>query len=191
MNRSHKRRVFIGFAVLGIALTAGSSSADHAWNNYHWARTSNPFTLLTGDNVDAKWDAYLIEAIADWNQSGVVVWKKWLAPQEEVPSHGRPDRGVQRGVRKQRLAGYRADLDQRRSHHAGHNETQRHLLQYRHLQHAAVAASRDVPGSGARLRARTPGRELQQRNLGSCMDYTSDPDGGGAFGPTQRASELA
>jgi hypothetical protein len=23
----------------------------HAWNDYHWARTANPFTLELGDNV--------------------------------------------------------------------------------------------------------------------------------------------
>lgn len=53
-------------------LFATGSSADHAWGNYHWARTANPFTLKTGDNVDSKWDPYLIEAIADWNASTVL-----------------------------------------------------------------------------------------------------------------------
>ena len=24
---------------------------NHAWKNYHWARTTNPFTLELGDNV--------------------------------------------------------------------------------------------------------------------------------------------
>jgi len=48
-------------------LFATGSSADHAWGNYHWARTSNPFTLKTGDNVDSKWDLYLTGAIADWS----------------------------------------------------------------------------------------------------------------------------
>jgi len=47
-------------------------SANHAWGNYHWARTSNPFTLKTGDNVTSAWDAYLDEAIQDWSQSQVL-----------------------------------------------------------------------------------------------------------------------
>ena len=49
-----------------VALGAGSALANHAWANYHWARTANPFTLKIGDNVTAAWDAYLGNAAADW-----------------------------------------------------------------------------------------------------------------------------
>lgn len=54
------------------AFPSASASADHSWGNYHWARTSNPFTLKVGDNVDSKWDAYLDEAISDWTASNVL-----------------------------------------------------------------------------------------------------------------------
>lgn len=47
-------------------------SADHAWGNYHWARTSNPFTLGLGDNVNSIWDAHLNTTVADWSQSNVL-----------------------------------------------------------------------------------------------------------------------
>jgi hypothetical protein len=70
------RRVVITFATVAIALVAGSTSANHSWNGYHWARTTSEFTLLTGDNVDSKWDAYLDEAIGDWNQSSVITLKE-------------------------------------------------------------------------------------------------------------------
>ena len=61
-------------AIVLLATVAGASTlfASHSWGNYHWARTANPFTLKTGDNVDAKWDAYLDKAIADWNVSTVI-----------------------------------------------------------------------------------------------------------------------
>jgi hypothetical protein len=45
------------------------SSANHAWSDYHWARTSNPFTVKLGDNVDGNWDSYLVTAASDWGQS--------------------------------------------------------------------------------------------------------------------------
>jgi hypothetical protein len=35
---------------------AARSYADHWWGGYHWARTSNPFTLKVGDNVSSTWD---------------------------------------------------------------------------------------------------------------------------------------
>ncbi len=47
-------------------------SASHSWGNYHWARTSNPFTLKVGDNVSSAWDASLAGAVSDWSQSSVL-----------------------------------------------------------------------------------------------------------------------
>lgn len=59
-------------AILAISVVAALATvafADHSWGGYHWARTSNPFTIKTGDNVSAAWDPYLDEAISDWNIS--------------------------------------------------------------------------------------------------------------------------
>ena len=54
------------------AFTPGVAQADHSWNNYHWARASNPFTLKLGDNVDSKWDSHLRTTSTDWTKSSVV-----------------------------------------------------------------------------------------------------------------------
>src|SRR5688500_17199468 len=70
--RVFNRRVVVGLTATAIALMAGTSSADHAWGNYHWARTSNPLTLQVGKNVDSKWEQYLDEAIDDWQPSSVL-----------------------------------------------------------------------------------------------------------------------
>jgi len=48
------------------------TSADHSWGNYHWGRTSNPFTLKLGDNVSATWDSYLGTTSSDWSTSSVL-----------------------------------------------------------------------------------------------------------------------
>ncbi len=53
------------------ALT-GTAQATHSWGGYHWARTSNPFTLAVGDNVSSAWDAYLDTSNAQWSQSTVL-----------------------------------------------------------------------------------------------------------------------
>ncbi|MEK9168162.1 MAG: hypothetical protein AAB769_02425 [Patescibacteria group bacterium] len=47
-------------------------NASHSWENYHWARTANPFTLKVGDNMSTAWDAYLSTASADWSFSSVL-----------------------------------------------------------------------------------------------------------------------
>jgi hypothetical protein len=49
-----------------------SSSASHAWGSYHWARQSNPFTLELGDNVSTAWDGHLLTASSDWSASTVL-----------------------------------------------------------------------------------------------------------------------
>ena len=47
-------------------------SATHSWGPYHWARTSNPFTLTVVDSVTPIWDAYLDGAITDWTIASVL-----------------------------------------------------------------------------------------------------------------------
>lgn len=46
--------------------------ADHSWNNYHIARTSNPFTIQYVDSMNSVWDGHLSEAISRWGQSSVL-----------------------------------------------------------------------------------------------------------------------
>lgn len=46
--------------------------AYHSWGEYHWARTSNPFTLKLGDNVSSQWDSVLATASSDWSVSSVL-----------------------------------------------------------------------------------------------------------------------
>jgi len=57
---------------IGIISFTGLAKADHAWGEYHWARTSNPFTLQLGDNVSGTWDSYLQTASSDWSLSDVL-----------------------------------------------------------------------------------------------------------------------
>lgn len=56
-------------AVVGVSPVA---EANHSWGGYHWARTSNPLTLKLGDNVSPVWDAYLATASSDWTVSDVL-----------------------------------------------------------------------------------------------------------------------
>lgn len=65
------RWTLVTLALLALAIPA-IVAADHSWGPYHWARTSNPFPLKVGDNVDSVWDPFLDQAIADWNQSSVL-----------------------------------------------------------------------------------------------------------------------
>ena len=59
--------VALAFAALPLALLA-----NHSWGGYHWARTSNPFTLKLGDNVSSTWDPILNTTSTDWSKSTVL-----------------------------------------------------------------------------------------------------------------------
>jgi hypothetical protein len=58
--------------VVAALVVPSAASANHSWGGYHWARTSNPFTLMVGDNVSGAWDSYLGTTSADWSVSTVV-----------------------------------------------------------------------------------------------------------------------
>lgn len=65
--------MFMAVAVLLFAgAFATAAYANHSWNGYHWARTSNPFNLKLGDNVSATWDGNLATASGDWSVSSVL-----------------------------------------------------------------------------------------------------------------------
>lgn len=68
------KTLFKGALALGVAAAALTTpaSATHSWGGYHWARTSNPFTLKLGDNVDSSWDSYLATTSVDWTASAVL-----------------------------------------------------------------------------------------------------------------------
>lgn len=66
------KKIIISGAVLSLVLAAGFAYASHSWGSYHWARSSNPFTLKLGDNVSGVWDSHLATASSDWSLSGVL-----------------------------------------------------------------------------------------------------------------------
>jgi hypothetical protein len=180
------RRVVVGFTAAAIALMAGSSSADHAWGNYHWARTSNSFTLQVGDNVDSKWDAYLNEAIADWNQSAVVQLTNVegrTRPKNCRPTGGRIEvcnatygANGWLGIAQIWASGNHITQAITKLNDTYFNTATYNTPAWRRL----VTCQEIAHDFGLGHQDET----FTNPNLGSCMDYTSDPDGGGAYGPS-------
>jgi len=58
--------------VLLILAIAWPASADHAWNNYHWARTTQSFDLTVVNITTSDWDGYVFQAVDDWSQSDML-----------------------------------------------------------------------------------------------------------------------
>ncbi len=55
-----------------LLLGAVAAEASHSWGGYHWARTSNPFTIKLGNNLTGSWGSYLATASTDWTVSVVL-----------------------------------------------------------------------------------------------------------------------
>lgn len=66
------KKILLSLVVLVVGSVGALAYASHSWGGYHWARTANPFNLKLGDNVSSAWDSYLATTAADWSLSSVL-----------------------------------------------------------------------------------------------------------------------
>jgi hypothetical protein len=167
--------------VLTALIFAGGAVAyaTHSWGGYHWARTANPFTLKLGDNVTSAWDAYLAEASSDWSVSNVL--DTIIVPGSTTPKSCRATTGrVQVCNAKYGNNGWLgiAQIWISGSHItkgvAKMNDTYFNTPTYNTPAWRRLVMCQEI--------AHTFGLDHQDENfyntnLGTCMDYTADPDG--------------
>jgi hypothetical protein len=174
------RFMFMLALVLALVAFPGSASANHSWGKYHWARTSNPFTLKVGDNVNAAWDSYLNEAISDWSQSTVLDLTKVAGSTSGsacAPTSGR----IEACNAAYGTTGWLgiAQIWTARGAHIVQATTKVNDTYFNQAQYNTPAWRRLVMCQEI---AHDFGLDHQDENfnnpnLGTCMDYTSDPDG--------------
>lgn len=168
--------------VLGLALLLGATAlhADHSWGNYHWARTSNPFTLKLGDNVTSAWDSYLNTASNQWSQSSVLNTTVVAGSTRPKPCKGVNGRievcnaaygGTGwLGIAQISITGGEhivkgvAKMNDSYFNTSTYNTPDwRAMVMCQEIAHAFGLDHQD--------------ENFNNANLGSCMDYTSDPNG--------------
>jgi len=171
-------RSFVVAMVLAIGFVA-YPAANHSWGSYHWARTSNPFTLKVGDNVSSAWDPYLDGAIADWSESSVLGLARvdgGARAKNCRPIAGRIEACAARygntgwlGIAQIWVSGSHitqgtTKLNDTYFETATYNTPAwRRLVTCQEIAHDFGLDHQD--------------ENFNNPNLGSCMDYTSDPDG--------------
>lgn len=169
--------LLIAFVGLFAAVTV--ARASHSWGGYHWARTSNPFTLKLGDNVTSAWDSYLATASTDWSQSSVL--------DTEIVSGG--------GGKNCRATSGRIEVCNRKYGNNGWlglaqiwisgglhitqatakmNDTYFNTSTYNTPAWKRLVVCQEI-AHGFGLDHQD--ENFNNPNLGTCMDYTSDPDG--------------
>ena len=168
-------------AIVAVLLST-VTTAHHSWRKYHWATTTGIVSLKVGDNVDSKWDAYLTEAVGDWNGSVVLDLQKvtgGTSPATCDPTAGRIETcnaayGANRwlGIAQIWIQGpshiYQATtrVNDTYFNTATYNTPAwRRLVMCQEVGHDFGLDHQDERNNNA--------------NLGTCMDYTSDPDGAG------------
>ena len=190
----HVSRRSLGLAAVAAAVIAfqSSPSANHSWGGYHWARTSNPFTVNLGDNVSSAWDSYLDTASGDWTASSVLdspVVGGGAKPRNCRPTAGRVEvcnatygNTGWLGVAQIWITGTHITQGTVKVNDTYFNTSSyntpawRRLVMCQEIGHTFGLDHQDEINGNA--------------NLGSCMDYTNDPDGGaGGASPNDPSNE--
>jgi hypothetical protein len=184
-----RRRGVVFALVCVLAAFAGAAYANHAWSTYHWSYSGNPLTLSITDNVTSAWDAFLVEANSDWNVStrlnnNVVAGSTTTSVRRRCrPTAGRVNvcnytygNNGWLGVAQIWLSGGHIAQGTTKLNDTYFNQSQYNSPAWRRL-----VTCQEV-GHDFGLGHQDEG--FSAPNLGSCMDYTNDPDGGGAYGPS-------
>ncbi len=175
-----------------VALAAPAAFASHAWGSYHWARQSNPFTLKVHDNLTAAWEPYLATADADWDASSVldlnVLWNSPLSGVKRCTSTtGRIE--ICNSTYGQTgwlgIAGISASGNHITKGYTKLNDTYFNTSSYNTPAWRRMVTCQEI---GHDFGLAHQDETFANVNLGSCMDYTDDPDGGAGGASSSDAS---
>ena len=156
--------------------------ASHSWGGYHWARTANPFTLKVNDNLTSIWEPYLGEAQTDWNKSTTldlnVIWQNPLSSVRKCASvtgqieicNARYGQNGWLGIAGISISGTHITKGYTKL-----NDTYFEMAQYNTPAYRRFVTCQEL---GHDFGLDHQDEVFDNPNLGSCMDYTNDPDGG-------------
>lgn len=181
-------KYFVRGALLSCALIAvGPAFASHRWSTYHWAKSGPEVELDVVKANTAQWTTAVNTAIGDWDRSSVLALtglngsgingKKCspIAGKVLVCNAAYGNRGWL-GIASIWLSGGHISQATTKLNDSYFNTAQYNTPAWR-----AMVACQEI-GHDFGLDHQDEG--FGAPNLGTCMDYTNDPDGGGAYGPS-------
>ncbi len=171
---SFRRRLVVILAAWPAAMLA-----NHSWGSFHWARTSNPFTLKLGDNVSSAWDAYLGTTSSDWSVStelNTTIVAGQAKGRNCRPTSGRVEvcNATYGNNGWLGLAQIWASGNHITQGVAKVNDTYFNTLKYNTPGWRNLVMCQEV---GHTLGLDHQDTNFEPPNLGTCMDYTDDPYG--------------
>lgn len=181
MIKVSARRVLMALpVVLAFATFPTGLLANHAWGNYHWSRASNPFTVKLGKNVGTAWKPYLKTASNDWNQSSVLhttLVPGGTTPASCLPTNGRVEVCAYTYGNNGWLGLAQIWVDSKSHIYQGTaqmNKTYFQQPQYNTPAWKRLVMCQEV---GHTFGLDHQDTNFNNKNLGTCMDYTSNPEG--------------
>lgn len=158
-----------------------ASVADHSWGVYKWKPSSIPFNLDLIDNVNSDWEGHLLLASNDWSTSAVLGTTVVPGSISTDPSICEAESGnvqvcnaeygstgwlglAQISISKRSITAGVAKLNDTYFNTDRYNSAPwRRVVMCQEVAHTFGLGHQDETFDNA--------------NLGSCMDYTNDPDG--------------
>jgi hypothetical protein len=161
------------------------AAANHSWGNRHWARQQNPLLLDIGNNLSSAWGTHLRDALVDWNTPPVdtdiptvliTTMKPGNGSAKCLPTKGRVE--VCDGAGRSTLGFARVWLRNDHIEQAIVRLSDYHLLtpgsKYNTPAFRQLVVCQEV---GHTFGLDHQDEDSYNPNVGSCMDYTTDPDG--------------
>jgi hypothetical protein len=172
------KRLLVGTVSAALLTAAAPTFATHSWAGLHWARTST-LNIRLADNVSSLWDPHLVTASTDWTQS--------------IPIDTTPIQGYRNPYYCNPTYG-RVEVCSYRYGPTGWLGIAQVWTSSGHIVQAIVAvndtyfayAKYNTPAWRRLVMCQEIGHTLgldhqdenkANANLGTCMDYTSDPSG--------------
>jgi hypothetical protein len=165
-------------ALLAVVALSPTANATHSWSNYHWARTTSTFAVQLDNNTSSAWGTYLGTASTDWSKSSVL--DTYIRPSVNTKqcsaTSGRVEvcnanygRNGWLGLASVWTSGGHivqgtAKMNDTYFDMARYNKPGwRHLVMCQEVGHTFGLAHQN--------------ENYNNMNFGTCMDYSSDPDG--------------
>ena len=180
---SRVRLLFGAFLLLfAVVMFPSGMTAHHSWGKYHWFRTANPLTLEVGDNLTGTWRTSLDAAVGDWNANASSVLFLNVVNGDTNPATCAPNAGRIEvcnaaygnngwlGIAQIWVAsGSHITQATTRVNDTYFNQTFYNTSDWRQM----VMCQEIAHDFGLDHQD----ENFNNPNLGSCMDYTNDPDG--------------
>ena len=177
------KRVSLGLMIsvaLLVSMAAGVVLASHSWSKYHWDIATADAPLEFGDNLTTDWTSSLVGASSDWNGS---VIKNQILPSGSNaacdPLLGRVEvcndqYGANGWLGIAQVWVYRGKDGHIAQGLVKVNDTYFNMPQYNTQAWRDYVVCQEV---GHTLGLNHQDENFDNTNLGTCMDYTSDPNG--------------